>query len=84
MSTFLAKKGIFSFNPMEKVWLTFDHHYVLGKYVVIHFMNNSTAFGRRYKGCFRLVELNEIKSQLLNNGFKIDWNEFNKAVEYLK
>ena len=85
-STALAKKkGIFHIFDfaMKLVWITKDSYHGYGNYVLIHFMDHSGIFGVDYLSCRNITEMNEIKSKILNNGFKIDWKEFNSAMEHL-
>ena len=67
---------------MDKIWITLDS--VRGyKYILFHFMNHENKFGMSYIGCHNMTDLNEVKSLMLNNGFKVDWGSFNLAMEYL-
>ena len=87
MNTTLAKKkGIFhKFDfAMKLIWITKDSYPRYGNYVLIHFMDHKKIFGCDYLPCKNITELNDIKSKILNNGFSINWKEFNSAVEWLK
>lgn len=67
---------------MDKIWITKDSFRGY-KYVLFHFMNHKNVFGMDYISCLSITDLNEIKSKILNNGFKIDWDPFSRAMEYL-
>ena len=87
MSTALAKKkGILHKLDfaMKLLWITKDSYHGYGNYVLIHFMDHSEIFGVDYLSCGNITELNGVKSKILNNGFNIDWKEFNSAMEWLK
>ena len=83
-SVLLAKR---KYKPsdtvMDHIWLSVDSDYRLGNYILVHFMNNSKLFGDFYISCHSLTDLNEIKSKMLNNNFKVDWNVFDIAMKHL-
>ena len=82
---FARKKGLihkFDFS-LDLIWITKDNHYKVGNFVLIHCMNHSKTLGSRYFSCENTTDLNNIKSLLLNNGFKLDWAEFNGSMEWL-
>lgn len=67
---------------MDKIWISTDScndH----KYVLFHFMNHSNKFGCNYINCENMTQLNDVKSKIINNKLKIDWNVFNIAKDYL-
>lgn len=79
------KKGFhhkFDF-AMSRIWLTKDSHEMVGNYVLIHFMNDKKIFGVDYIACENQSELNKAKSDILNNGFEIDWCVFQDALEFV-
>ena len=85
-NTVLAKRKrlIYYFDlAMKKIWISIEHDYRVGNYALVHFLDHSELFGEQYIACENQTDLNNIKSKLLNNGFKIDWTEFNKALEWI-
>ena len=83
-SVILAKRKDKPFNMiMDHIWLSVDSDYIVGNYVLVHFLNHNELFGDCYVACHSLTELNEIKSKILNNNFKIDWNVFSIAMAHL-
>lgn len=83
-SVILAKRKNKPFDmAMDHIWLSVDFDYRVGNYVLVHFMNNSKLFGDNYICCQTITELNDVKSEILNNGFSIDWKLFNTALIHL-
>ena len=83
-SVILAKRKNSPFDmAMDHIWLSMDSDYRVGNYLLVHFMNNSKLFGDFYISCHSLTNLNEIKSKMLNNNFKVDWNVFDIAMKHL-
>lgn len=79
------KKGIlgrFSYAT-GMIWVTNGFYLGYGKVTLVHFMDHKKSFGCDYFACNNITDLNEIKSKILNLGFKIDWNSFNLAMEHL-
>lgn len=68
---------------MSLIWITKDSHHKVGNFVLIHCMSHSKQLGCRYFSCQNAVELNDVKSILINNNFKIDWSQFNDALGWL-
>lgn len=83
ISKVIAKRPYRPFDfAMDKIWITLDS--VMGcKYVLFHFMNHEGKFGMSYIGCHNTSDLNEVKSLMLNNGFKVDWDSFNLAMDHI-
>ena len=80
----LAKRKNKPFDmAMDRLWLSVDSDYRVGNYVLVHFLNHNELFGACYVVCYSLTDLNEIKSKILNNNFKIDWNVFSIAMNHL-
>ena len=83
-SIVLAKRKNKPFDmAMDHIWLSIDSDQRVGNYVLVHFLNHSELFGDCYVACYSLTELNEIKSKILNNNFKIDWDVFSIAMTHL-
>ena len=83
-SIVLAKRKNKPFDmAMDHIWLSVDSDYRVGNYVLVHFLNHNELFGDCYVACYSLTDLNEIKSKMLNNNFKIDWNVFSIAITHL-
>ncbi len=83
-SIVLAKRKNKPFDmAMDHIWLSIEFDYIAGSYVLVHFMNHNKPFGGDYARCNNISELNDIKSAMLNNKFKIDWNIFDIAMKHL-
>lgn len=83
MTEFIARK---KYKPwqlaMDKIRITYDMHYGV-KYAIVHYLNNSNLFGRDYDPIENLEDLNSVKSKIINHGFKIYWDLFNKAMRHI-
>lgn len=83
-SVILAKRKDKPFDmAMDHIWLSMDSDYRVGKYLLVHFMNNSKLFGDNYICSQTITELDSVKSEILNNNFNIDWNIFDIAIKHL-
>lgn len=81
MSGVIAKRKL-NFNALKNIGFSIDKYCGI-KYVLIHFYHNSELFGCNYVCCENLTDLNDVKSKILNNGFRIKWDKFNECIEYL-
>ncbi|MBR5495368.1 MAG: hypothetical protein IKV71_07055 [Psychrobacter sp.] len=68
---------------IDLIWVTKDSHLKFGNYVIIHCMNHNQLLGKDYFPCENITELNDIKSKLINSGFKLKWDAFNDAAGWL-
>lgn len=79
----IAKRRYRPFDlAMNKIWISFES-YEGCRYILLHFMNFEDKFGGSYVVCENISQLNDVKSKITNNGFKMDWSVFNVAMEYL-
>lgn len=79
------KKGlthIFDF-AMDVIWIQKDSHPKVGNYVLIHCMNHKGDLGVDYFSCENIDQLDNVKSKLINLNFRINWDYFNDAREWL-